>query len=88
VQFRLQAPGAARVALAGSFTGWKPEYELHESEPGTWTALVPLKPGVHDYTFVVDGHEWIPDPNAPQVADDFGGRNSRLFLPAPGRRSS
>jgi hypothetical protein len=87
-QFRLRAPGAARVELAGSFTGWKPSYELHESEPGTWTALVPLTPGVHDYTFVVDGQKWIPDPYAPQVSDDFGGRNSRLFLPVPGQRVS
>lgn len=81
VQFRLQAPGAARVALAGTFTHWRPAVELHETAPGEWTALVPLAPGVHDYAFVVDGERWVADPHAPQVDDDFGGTNSRLSLP-------
>ena len=83
VQFRLEAPEASTVMLAGSFNGWKPTYELREAAPGVWTALVPLDPGVYDYTFVVDGQRWVPDPYAPQVDDSFGGTNSRLFLPAP-----
>jgi hypothetical protein len=87
VQFRLDVSDASRVEVAGSFTGWQPTVELHERTPGIWTALVPLDPGVHDYTFVIDGRRWVPDPTAPQVADDFGGTNSRLFLPAPGERS-
>jgi len=81
VQFRLQAPGAERVALAGTFTRWAPAVELRETAPGEWTALVPLAPGVHDYAFVVDGERWVSDPHAPQVDDDFGGTNSRLSLP-------
>jgi hypothetical protein len=87
VQFRLDVNDASRVEVAGSFTGWEPTVELHQRTPGIWTALVPLDPGVHDYTFVIDGRRWIPDPTAPQVSDDFGGTNSRLFLPAPGERS-
>ena len=83
VQFRLEAEGAQQVALAGSFTGWRPEYTLHETAPGVWTAMVPLRPGVHDYSFVIDGTEWVPDPYAPQVDDQFGGRNSRLSLVPP-----
>jgi hypothetical protein len=83
VQFRLDAPGASHVSLAGSFTRWQPEYELREVAPGVWTALVPLHPGIHDYLFVVDGDEWIPDPAARPVEDGFGGTNSRLFLASP-----
>jgi hypothetical protein len=83
VQFRLETAGASRVELAGSFTDWEPGHSLHESTPGVWTVLVPLEPGVHDYTFVVDGDEWVVDPYAPKVPDSFGGSNSRLFLPAP-----
>lgn len=83
VQFRLEAPQAHDVAIAGTFTGWKPADLLEETEPGVWTALIPLRPGVHDYAFVVDGDEWIPDPNATQVEDDFGGTNSRISLPPP-----
>jgi hypothetical protein len=83
VQFRLEAPDAERVMLAGSFTDWKPRYELHETSPGVWSILVPLPPGVHDYTFVVDGSQWVPDPHAPQVPDHFGGANSRLTILPP-----
>ena len=83
VQFRLQLPEASSVELAGSFTNWQPRYELHESAPGVWTTLVPLRPGVHDYAFVVDGKRWVADPAAPQVDDSFGGTNSRLSLPPP-----
>jgi hypothetical protein len=84
VQFRLETR-ARQVAIAGTFTGWQPTVPLQESEAGVWTALVPLKPGVHDYVFVVDGTEWVPDPHAPQqVDDDFGGTNSRISLPPLG----
>ncbi|HEX2188682.1 MAG TPA: glycogen-binding domain-containing protein [Longimicrobiaceae bacterium] len=84
VHFRLEAPQAHQVALAGTFTGWEPRDVLRETEPGVWTALVPLRPGVHDYAFVVDGEEWVTDPAATQVEDSFGGTNSRISLPPPG----
>ena len=84
VQFRIRVPDARSVAIAGTFTGWKPAVSLHETAPGEWTALVPLRPGVHDYAFVVDGQRWMPDPNAPQVDDSFGGTNSRISLPPLG----
>jgi hypothetical protein len=83
VQFRLNADGARHVELAGTFTGWKPRYELQQTAPGVWTAVIPLHPGVHDYAFVVDGR-WVSDPAAPQVDDSFGGTNSRISLLPPG----
>ena len=79
VQFHLET-AAMRVQLAGSFTDWQPRYELRESAPGVWTITVPLTQGVHDYAFVVDGRQWVPDPHAPQIGDGFGGTNSRLAL--------
>ena len=81
VQFRISVPDARSVALAGTFTGWKPAVALRRGGHGEWTALVPLRPGVHDYAFVVDGDRWVTDPNAPQVDDSFGGTNSRISLP-------
>jgi len=84
VQFRIHVPDARTVRLAGTFTGWKPAYALKRTDDGEWTALVPLRPGVHDYAFVVDGDRWIADPNAPQVDDSFGGTNSRISLPPIG----
>lgn len=83
VQFRLQAPDASNVRLAGSFTNWQPQYELHETAPGIWTITVPLSLGVHDYVFLVDGQHWVPDPYAQRVDDGFGGSNSRIALLPP-----
>jgi hypothetical protein len=87
VQFRLEARGATSVQLAGTFTSWQPRVELRETEPGEWTVLVPLRPGVHDYAFVIDGDRWVADPHAPQIDDDFGGTNSRISLPPLGSSS-
>lgn len=80
VRFELAAPEASSVRLAGSFSGWSPDITLQRTAGGTWRALVPLKPGVHDYAFQVDGERWAVDPGAPRVADGFGGYNSRLSL--------
>lgn len=86
VQFRIEVPGANQVALAGSFTSWQPEHPLTQVAPGVWSTMVALEPGVHDYTFVIDGERMVVDPYAPTVADSFGGSNSRLFLPTPNER--
>lgn len=83
VQFRLQDTTASNVRLAGSFTNWQPQYELHQTAPGLWTITLPLALGVHDYVFVVDGQQWIPDPYAPHVDDGFGGTDSRIALLPP-----
>lgn len=83
VQFRLEAPEASSVRLAGTFSDWQPRHELVETAPGQWSALVPLRPGVHEYSFVVDGERWIADPHAPRVDDGFGGSNSRIGLLTP-----
>ena len=83
VQFRLEAPGAASVELAGSFTNWDSAVPLIETMPGVWSTSVALEPGVYDYAFVIDGRTWVVDPAAPWVEDGFGGMNSRLFLTRP-----
>jgi hypothetical protein len=80
VQFRLQALHASDVRLAGSFTDWEPRYALQQAAPGIWTVSLPLPQGVHDYVFVVDGRQWVPDPYAPRVDDGFGGTNSRIAV--------
>lgn len=88
VQFRLQAADASTVRLAGSFTNWQPEYELHQSSPGIWTVTLPLPLGVHDYAFVIDGQRWVADPYAQMVDDGFGGTNSRIAILPPSQSRS
>jgi hypothetical protein len=83
VRFELVAPTADRVSLAGSFNDWLPDGVQLTKNPdtGVWTGTVPLRPGEHQYMFVIDGAEWIPDPDAhAQVDDGFGQTNSVIVV--------
>ncbi len=79
-EFRLDAPEAHSVALAGGFTEWQPSVALTRNAAGIWTVVIPLDPGVHQYAFVVDDERWMADPSAPAYDDGFGGQNSRVAL--------
>ncbi|HET9440486.1 MAG TPA: glycogen-binding domain-containing protein [Longimicrobiales bacterium] len=88
VEFRLEAPDAHQVQLAGNFSDWKPVHTLTRGGAGTWTVVVPMTPGVHSYGFVVDGKRWVPDPMAPAVSDGFGGVNSQIAVLSPDQARS
>ena len=72
---------AGSAWVTGSFTGWAPspvdgaiDMTLNG---GVWSVTVPMEPGLHRYKFVVDGSNWIADPDNPWQEDDgFGGQNS------------
>lgn len=86
-RFVLMAPQASSVHLTGDFVAWSREGIALEDLRGSgiWTADVPLPPGVYQYTFVIDGSEWTPDPRAvSQVDDGFGQQNSVVIVPAEG----
>ncbi len=80
VSLELVKPEAKSVAVAGSFNEWKPEKTpLVSLGNGRWKGDLNVKPGRHEYLFVVDG-QWLPDPNAKEsVANPFGGTNSVLI---------
>jgi hypothetical protein len=83
-RFVLIAPEAASVHLTGDFVSWSREGIALEDPRGTgiWTTDVQLPPGVYQYTFVVNGTQWVPDPRAvSQVDDGFGQMNSVLIVP-------
>jgi hypothetical protein len=83
VQFVLVAPQAVTVALVGDFNDWDPgRTPLRVTAGGgVWSVNLPLRPGPHQYAFVVDGKEWRPDPAAPRaVTDDFGAPNSVIIV--------
>ena len=83
VRFELVAPTAHQVSLAGSFNDWQPNgvQLIKNPDTGVWTGTVPLRPGEHQYMFVIDGAEWIPDPDAhAQVDDGFGQTNSVIVV--------
>ena len=74
--FRLVAPEAKIVLLAGDFTDWqKKAITMQSGSGGTWTVTVKLPPGAHNYLFLVDG-EWCPDPDCNlRVPNPYGGQN-------------
>jgi AMP-activated protein kinase-like protein len=88
VRFVLYAPGAHRVAVAGTFNQWDLNAAplVPAGTSGVWTTTLALPVGQHQYAFVVDGARWVADPAAPGVDDGFGRRNSLMALTAHGAR--
>jgi len=81
VEFKLEAPYATQVFLAGEFNEWSPTATpMEKDETGTWHVKIKLKPGRYEYKFVVDG-TWMEDPANPEkVPDPYGGYNSVLTV--------
>lgn len=73
-EFVLEAPTASAVAVVGDFNDWdRARTPLHRDRSGRWRAEVPLRGGVYQYAFLVDGSRWMPDPARPGLRDsDFG----------------
>jgi len=82
VRFTLSAPGAAGVAIAGSFNRWDPHTNIltGPDSSGWWSITLHLPPGRHEYLYIVNDKMWLLDPGAPAVDDGFGGRNSIVFI--------
>jgi len=79
--FKLHAPEAKQVFVAGCFNNWDPTADaLRQGEAGTWTCTLMLEPGEHEYRFVVDG-EWWDDPFAAERrANEFGCENCLIIV--------
>ncbi len=75
-EFKLYAPGAKRVVVAGSFNKWDTKKLLAKKDSkGNWVAKVALKPGRHEYKFVVD-ETWTNDPRCTScVTSPLGSQN-------------
>ena len=83
VEVVLAAPQAAAVTIVGDFNGWDPQRTLlvRSNHEGLWRARLRLTPGVYQYSFVLDGKTWVPDPGAKtSLEDGFGGRNSVIIV--------
>jgi hypothetical protein len=83
VKFVLIAPDAQRVAVVGDFNGWDARVNpmTTRTPDGRWTVFVPLRPGLHVYSFVVDGDHFLPDPSAPLAPDDgFGASRTNSIV--------
>jgi hypothetical protein len=89
VRFVLYAPGASRVAVAGTFNQWDQTAAplVPAGTNGVWSTTLAIPVGQHQYAFVVDGRRWVVDPAAPAVDDGFGRRNSVVAVTTQGART-
>src|SRR5689334_13337017 len=90
IEFVFVAPAARNVSLVGDFNGWDATATPMRRTDGraTWSVSVPLDAGRHVYAFVVDGNDWVTDPQAPLSAEQwYGQRNSVVVVPVGDRRS-
>ena len=85
---------ASTVWVTGSFNDWAPTLEdgaleLVEGEDGTFSLTTTIEDkGTHHYKLIVDGNQWVEDPNnGDKVTDNYQGYNSVLTVcdtsPAP-----
>lgn len=80
VEIRVKAPEATRVKV-NFWSG--PKLDMEKQPDGFWTVTTPpLVPGLHYYTFIIDGAE-VSDPNSHAF---FGGGKdtSMVEVPEPG----
>lgn len=76
---RVHAPGATRVEVMGTMTGW--EAALLSRRGDAWELALAPSPGSHRLVVRVDGGTWRVPPNLPVSADDFGGTVGLLTVP-------
>ena len=81
ITFKLEASEAQEAILAGDFNGWDAKkHMMKRDNRGSWSKIVTLSPGRHEYKFLVDG-EWQNDPGNDQVVtNSFGTLNNFLDI--------
>ena len=74
------APEANTVALAGDFNDWDCQANmLKKSRAGWWKIALKLTPGQYQYRFVINGEQWVEDPENPNKRlNEFAAYNSIL----------
>jgi len=82
ITFRLHAPEAQNVSIAGTFNGWDVNsHPMKRSRKGKngyiyWQIPMRLLPGTYQYLFFVDG-QWWKDPASNQyMPNEFGSLNN------------
>ncbi len=79
--FRVWAPNATSVTIAGSFNGWSgTATPLAWEAGGTWSVDVPGDQRGETYKYVIDGTLWKNDPRATAVTNSVG--NSIITAPS------
>lgn len=81
ITFLLKATNATWVSLVGSFNGWNIETgAMKRNKEAIWEKTVALKPGQHEYKFVVDGEWWADPDNDNWRYNEHGTTNSVIQI--------
>lgn len=82
VTFKVRAPSAQEVAVAGDFNNWNNRlHPLKKDEEGYWMVTLHLAPGKYEYKLLVDGGWWEGDADEKSVKNHFGTLNRLLLVP-------
>jgi len=80
-QFVFEHTEATEISLVGDFNNWEVgETKLVKLPNGLWTTTVPLAPGRHVYSYVIDGTLLVADPRAPKSGDADYGREGSVVM--------
>jgi 1,4-alpha-glucan branching enzyme len=78
-EFRYKAPDAKSVELMGEWNDWK-AIPMTKGDDGVWTAKVTLSSGTHGYKFLVNGTDWVFDPDNSNKKTVNGAENSSIEI--------
>ncbi|MEY2546046.1 MAG: hypothetical protein QOG48_1163 [Verrucomicrobiota bacterium] len=78
-EFKYKAPDAKSIELMCDFNGWK-SVAMTKGDDGVWKAKVDLSSGTHAYKFLVDGKEWVFDPDNSVKKTVDGVENSSIEI--------
>jgi 1,4-alpha-glucan branching enzyme len=79
--FTYQDTEITNVTVHGEFNEWAAGY-MEQDADGTWTRTLPLEAGTHAYKFVVNGTNWVMDPNTEETKVVDGYTNSAVIVPS------
>jgi Carbohydrate-binding module 48 (Isoamylase N-terminal domain) len=80
-RFVVFLPQAEKARIVGTFTDWQPVAMEPAGNSGYWTITLPLPPGDHRYSYLLDQGQRLLDPTvAAREEDDFDGENSLLTV--------
>jgi hypothetical protein len=79
VTFKVLAPLAKKVEVAGDFTGWDP-VQMIPAGNGWWVSSRTLRPGKYQINLRVNGGKWAAPPGLLSMLDEFGGSVGLLVV--------
>ena len=78
-EFKYKAADAKSVELMCDFNGWK-GVALTKGDDGVWKVKIDLPSGAHAYKFLVDGKDWVLDPDNSMKKTADGVENSSVEI--------